>query len=50
MKGLTEKEIKDIQSHNDEDTTICVKQAYPFIPVIFLSFLVYVIMIVAEVY
>jgi len=50
MKGLTEKEIEDLQKKNDPDNGICVKQAYPFIPVIFLSFLVYVIMIFAEVY
>ncbi len=50
MKGLTEKEIKELQDKNDADVTICIKQAYPFIPVIFLSFLVYVIMMVAEVY
>lgn len=50
MKGLTEKDIEEIQNHNDADIGICVKQAYPFIPVIFLSFLVYVIMIVAEIY
>lgn len=40
MKGLTEKEIEDIRKTCD--TTICIKQAYPFIPVIFISFLLYV--------
>lgn len=50
MKGLTEKEIEEIQKNNDSDVAICIKQAYPFIPVIFLSFLIYVVMIIAEVY
>lgn len=40
MKGLTEKEIEDIRKTCD--TTICIKHAYPFIPVIFTSFLLYV--------
>lgn len=50
MKGLTEKDIEEIQKNNESDNAICIKQAYPFIPVIFMSFLIYVIMIVAEIY
>jgi len=45
MKGLTEKEIEELKKRCD--TSIMIKQAYPFIPVIFLSFLLYVIVYVA---
>ena len=41
MKGVTEKEIDELKKKNI--TTVMVKQAYPFIPVIFLSFLIYTI-------
>jgi len=42
MKGLTEKEIDDLKKFNDGP--VLIKQTYPFIPVIFASFLIYVIM------
>lgn len=45
MKGLTEKEIDELKKVND--STILIKQAYPFIPVIFTSFLIYVIVYTA---
>lgn len=45
MKGLTEKEIEELKKTCD--TTIPIKQAYPFIPVIFLAFLLYVIAYIA---
>jgi len=40
MKGLTEKEIKSLKDKGH--TTLIVKQAYPFIPVILITFLIYV--------
>ena len=45
MKGLTEKEIEEYQKLNDDDKMVGIKKAYPFIPVIFLSFLVLVFLI-----
>lgn len=46
MKGLTEKEIIDLQKRTDINIFIRIKQAYPFIPVIFISFLCYVVIYV----
>jgi hypothetical protein len=45
MKGLTEKEIEELKKTCN--STIMIKQAYPFIPVIFMSFLMYVIVYLA---
>ena len=45
MKGLKEEEIEDLK--NKGITKLTVKQTYPFIPVIFISFLLYVIIIVS---
>ena len=39
MRGLTEKEIKKLKTQGIKELT--VKHAYPFIPVIFISFLIY---------
>jgi Flp pilus assembly protein protease CpaA len=48
MKGLTENEIKEWQRKSNGDT-LCIKQAYPFIPVIFVSFLIYVAVVLADI-
>jgi Flp pilus assembly protein protease CpaA len=50
MKGLTENEITEWQKKDNGSTTLCIKQAYPFIPVIFISFLIYVIIIVTNIF
>ena len=46
MKGLTEKEIEQTKQNHPLGYIIKIKQAYPFIPVIFVSFLCYVIVYV----
>jgi len=45
MEGLNEKDIQKLK--DDKVESILVKQTYPFIPVIFVSFLVYVVMFLA---
>jgi len=45
MKGLTEQEIEDMKK--TETNPILVKQTYPFIPVIFVAFLCYSIIVLA---
>lgn len=45
MKGLTEQDIMELKKASD--TTIKIKQAYPFIPIIFASFLLYVMIAIA---
>jgi Flp pilus assembly protein protease CpaA len=45
MKGLTEQEIDDMRK--TETNPILVKQTYPFIPVIFVAFLCYVVVVLA---
>ncbi len=46
MKGLLENEVEKIKKQGKK--FIAVKQTYPFIPVIFVSFLLYVIIVFAD--
>ena len=45
MKGLKENDIEKIKKQNIDE--VAIKQTYPFIPVIFVSFLIYVIIALA---
>lgn len=45
MEGLNEKDIQKLK--DDKVESIIVKQTYPFIPVIFVSFLAYIVMFLA---